>query len=811
MSQLRLSFALLSAIALPAAAQVRTAGAPALASSPTRAAKTAGYTIDQFLSPSSPLEISAAKKADKVAWVSYERGMRNVYVASAPDFKAVRITKFMNDDGIDVGSVRLSDDGSVATFIRGSGQNRVGWVANPSHDPDGPERAVWAAKTDGTGAWRLAVISNTEVAAGGGRGGGAPELSPDGRYVVFARDGQLYRTRTARGTASAMDTAGVPFIKEWGRQSNPQWSPDGSKLAFVSTRENHAFIGLYDMKTRRVDFIAPSTDFDGSPVWSPDGKRIAFIRRPGTPFGQQVAANTPFGQAAPAPGAAPGGRGRRGGGGGGDVAQAGAPSGCPPVAAGGRGGGGGRGAAPDTTPVRIDGLCRAAFSGGYTLQFMVADVATGKARMFWHNQPSDRVFNAINSIAWAGDRVVFTASPPNDEWDRYYSVGIDAPQTEPTLLTTTDGLINDGVADRTFTTTAVSRDGKTLFYATNAKDIEKRHIWAVPVAGGTPVRISTDDAVEVSPTPLGSGKSLAVLYFGPRTPASVGIVPVAGGDTKVVFPTAAMLKEFPAAAHVQPEIVITHAADGLEVHNQLFLPKDLKPGEKRPAVIFVHGGPSRQMLPTYHYMQFYHWAYAYNQWLASQGYVVMSVNYRSGIGYGNSFRRAPNTEGRGNSEYQDVVAGAKYLQSRPDVDPARVGIWGLSYGGLLTAEALARNSDIFVAGVDLAGVHIYGNAQDTTSLAFRSSAVGAIDGWRSPVFLVQGDDDRNVDFSQMVGLVSLLRAKGVYYELTVIPDDVHESLIHSRWIDTFTRSSEFLHRFVWDKQTPPVTTSSSKQ
>jgi dipeptidyl aminopeptidase/acylaminoacyl peptidase len=154
-----------------------------------------------------------------------------------------------------------------------------------------------------------------------------------------------------------------------------------------------------------------------------------------------------------------------------------------------------------------------------------------------------------------------------------------------------------------------------------------------------------------------------------------------------------------------------------------------------------------------------------------------------------------------------VLAGAKYLQGRADVDASRIGIWGLSYGGLLTAEALARNSDVFVAGVDLAGVHIYGNASDTTSLAFRSSAVGAIDKWKSPVFLQQGDDDRNVEFSQMVGLVSLLRAKGVYYELTVTPDDVHESLIHSRWIDIFGRSSDFLHRFVWEKQSPPVSST----
>jgi dipeptidyl aminopeptidase/acylaminoacyl peptidase len=198
-------------------------------------------------------------------------------------------------------------------------------------------------------------------------------------------------------------------------------------------------------------------------------------------------------------------------------------------------------------------------------------------------------------------------------------------------------------------------------------------------------------------------------------------------------------------------------------------------------------------------MQFYHWAYGINQWLANQGYVVMSINYRLGIGYGNSFRRPANSGANGESEYQDVLAGGKYLQSRPDVDPNRVGIWGLSYGGLLTSEALARNSDIFKAGVDLAGVHLFGSSLDPNSVSYKSSTIGNIDGWKSPVLLIQGDDDRNVAFQQMTGLVQMLRQRDVYYELIVFPDDVHESLLHSRWLYALGRMDTFLHKFLWDR------------
>lgn len=751
---------------------------------PTPAYAQAKPSVADFLSPASPLMLVSARKADRIAWMTYDRGMRNVHTAAAPSFTPVQLTHFTEDDGVDLTDVEVSDDGNIIVFVRGSAPNRFGWVANPSHSGAGGERAIWAVRATGGAPWRVAV-------------GSAPELSPDGRFVLYVTDGQIYRARVTRaaGPLTPMDTGAVPYIRSWGRNASPKWSPDGSRIAFVSNRENHAFIGVLDTRTNRVTYMAPGVDCDGGATWSPDGKRLAFYRRPGTPFGLQSqtgqggignppgpAANALNAAAAQQPGLNP-------------------MSGCGGGFGGGGGGGGGVAAAPprgDSSRAgmrRSPGFYTSALPGGYTLSLMVADAATGEAHEFWHNGVRDTVFTSANNMVWAGDHVIFPVVEPKDEWDRWYSVSLNG--GAPIRLTTTDGMIEDA------TSLALSKDGRTLYYCTNAGDIERRHIWAVPVSGGTPVRITNGNGVETYPQPLASGRTLATIYFGARTPASIAISPLAGGTPKTVFPV--LGKSFPTDAHVEPEIVITKAADGLEVHNQLFLPRDIKPGEKRPAMVFVHGGPVRQMLPAYHYMQFYHWAYAYNQWLASQGYVVLSVNYRSGVGYGRSFRNAANTQARGNSEYQDVIAGAKYLQARADVDAKRVGIWGLSYGGLLTAEALARNSDIFVAGGDLAGVHLYGNQLDTANLAFKSSAVGAIDGWKSPVFLVHGDDDRNVDFAQTVGLVQLLRARGVYHELVVVPDDLHESMIHKNWIDTFDRMGVFFKRFVWDRSAPPAT------
>jgi dipeptidyl aminopeptidase/acylaminoacyl peptidase len=270
--------------------------------------------------------------------------------------------------------------------------------------------------------------------------------------------------------------------------------------------------------------------------------------------------------------------------------------------------------------------------------------------------------------------------------------------------------------------------------------------------------------------------------------------------------------DFPAPQLVTPEQVSFRASDGVEAYGQLFRP--VGGPARKPAVVYIHGGGPRQMLLGWHNRWEYANDYGANQYLVSRGFIVLSVDYRLSVGYGQAFQFAENTGPRGASEYRDVLAAGRYLQSLPDVDRNRIGVWGASLGGYLTALALGRNSDVFAAGVDVHGAHDRLAAITTTQMAhamvgdglteadlrqalkvqFESSPIAAVPTWKSPVLLIHGDDDRVVEFRQSIDLKRRLDEKGVLVEELVLPDDVHDSLLWRNWIASITAMSKFFEK-----------------
>jgi dipeptidyl aminopeptidase/acylaminoacyl peptidase len=317
-----------------------------------------------------------------------------------------------------------------------------------------------------------------------------------------------------------------------------------------------------------------------------------------------------------------------------------------------------------------------------------------------------------------------------------------------------------------------------------------------------PAALTEGDGIEWEPVSLDDGV-VAFLASGATTPARAEIL-VDGRRRPLVadVPPAS----FPTAYMVTPRQVVFPAADGLEIHGQLFLPPDRCGDGPHPGLLFFHGGSRRQMLLGFHHRGYYHNAYAMNQYMANRCVAVLAVNYRSGVGYGLGFREAENYGAGGGAELNDVIGAGRFLAARRDVDANRIGLWGGSYGGYLTAMGLARAPELFAAGVDLHGVHDWnvGIANfvdydpearpEVARLALESSPMYDLSRWEDPVLLIQGDDDRNVRFSETVDLTEALRARDVHVETLVFPDEVHGFILYSSWLAAYRAASAFLAR-----------------
>lgn len=652
------------------------------------------FTMTQVLSYPFPAALVKSGDGTAIAYEIDQRGRRSVWIARAPEFSPREVVGPLPDDGQGVTGVRLSRDGSYLVYVYGNAENPTAGVRAPHAE-----------------VWSVNVASGERTMLGDGSD---PAVSPDGSRVAFENDGAVWIAPIDGSAPSAR-----PF-DDVGRDSDPQWSPDGKALAFVSTRDDHSFIGVYRDGDAYLEFLAPSVANDLEPRWSPDGMRIAFARTPG---------------------------------------NGGAPQ------------------SPLERPV-------------VPWSIWVASISDGAAHAVWRSPDTSRASFPTQGgdvdLTWAGDdRVLFLDSM--DGWHHIYSVSASG---GPARRLTRGAYAVFDIASGT--------DGGSAYYYANAGqapgDVDRWHLFRVDVVTGRITTLTSGDGSQWAPTPLAGGR-MAYVTATAQVPPLVAIAGANGAHPRLLDADL-MPADFPTSQLVTPTEVTYRAPDGTLVHAQLF--RVARAG-REPGIIFVHGGPMRQMLLTWNPMGYYANAYAVDQYLVSRGFAVLSVNYRSGVGYGHDFHYALRAGWTGASEYQDVRAGARWLQRQPFVDARRIGIWGGSWGGYLTALALARNSDVFKAGVDFSGVHdlmhdaieyfrSYGEGTANVDLrpwlrlAWNSSPDASVSKWRSPVLLIQGDQDPEVSFHQLVDLVPRLEQYHVPYQLIVLVNEAHTFLRWASWL-----------------------------
>jgi len=679
----------------------------------------AAFTLNDVMQAPFPSYLVAAPTGSAVAWVFNAKGSHNIWVADPSHRAKVRqITPYTEDDGFDIGELAWSPDTKSIAFTRGQSLEDE-TPFNVNNSPEGPMRQeVWVVATAGGVARKIGA-------------GNSPSFSPDGSRLLFV-DKKRIMTVAASGDGEAQ-----PLLIDQGTVGSLTWAPDGKRLAFVSHRDSHSLVGVYDFVEHTIVWMSPSLDYDSSPTFSPDGARIAFVHVP--------AQKTP----------------------------------------------------PDYFSHR----------SGRPWSIWTAEVKTGQGRRVW--------------IADAGPGSVYRGTLP---------VTDDGTSATNLFWTNHDDLVfpweksgwlhlyaipAQGGAARALTVgkfeiahLAFSQDRKRLVYSSTQDDTDRMHVWTVDAEHGSVLRAAQSHAIEVHPQIGADGALFALQSDGnqPLHPVALS----AGGQWRRLAPEA-IPSSFPSSKLVMPQAVTFTAKDGQETHAQLFLPRETI-SKPHPAILFFHGGPQRQMLLGFNQKRAYSWIYAMNQYLVAEGYIVLSVNNRGGTGYGLDFREADNLGPGGASELNDLLGAITYLRGRQDVDPRRLGIWGTSYGGLMTALGLARASDALAAGVDYAGIHDWStylssvgepiDGVDANRRAVESSAIATIDQWHSPMLLVQADDDHIVPSQQASELIEGLRSHNIEHDVIMIPNEIHDMARYSSWMRLFNAADLYFDRHLNKRSAP---------
>jgi dipeptidyl-peptidase-4 len=671
------------------------------------------------------------------------------------------------------------------------------WIAFRWNDSGWPFRDVYVVRADGTGLRRLTDMQRSDPAptptpgtstdalaaqAAARARGGVSEVQwlPDSRGLLFVSRGNVFRISVEGGEPQRLDAGGGA--------SDIALSPDGSSLAFLRDGDIWRWalgggtaperltslgvegVGRVPLGTYNRADVEVGTGVWGADwpplAWSPDGRTIAFhmsdrrhLRK--VPFPYYLGAETTVNEL------------RRGYPGDENERRS---LGVLRV---------------DTREVRMVPLEQPGARGisdyqwsakgrllvdqvsdtGAERWLFVVDVATVTPKLVWHDRRDSRIYPSYVARWHADGRRILVVADLGER-DHLYSIDADAASPSPLALTSGTW---DVAGERGAATVQVAGPDAAVFFTATMKNPYERHVYRIAAGDTAPVAISRTAGVHV-PVVSPDGQHVVSLWSDDVTPTELVVMaarPDAGERRVTTSPPAEFARQVWARARYE---TFGNAADGFVVHARIQEPTSLDRTKRHP-VIFG---------PVYSNTVRNRWGGltgTLQQFLVQQGYIVVQVDVRGSVGYGRAFREAFLMD-YGGKDLDDLEAVANGLKALPYVDGARMGIWGSSYGGLLSVYALLKKPGVFAAGVAGAPAvdpHAFGpddvaitRSPATHPEAFdRGSALRLGENLRDHLLIIHGMMDDVVPFRTTMALAERLMLLGKDFDLATAPAATH--------------------------------------